>query len=90
MSYDKEERAGLDRLVKEITSWDGEQVKSIQLDTYSSKGRSEELAMPLINICNNITDAVEKLIVWHKYLTTYREGDAVYIEVSTGHPDMLE
>ena len=27
----------------------------------------------------NITDAVEKLIVWHKALLTYREGDEVYI-----------
>ena len=41
ISCDKEERAGLDRLVKEITLWDGEQFKSIQIDTYSSKGRSE-------------------------------------------------
>ena len=37
----------------------------------------------------NITDAVEKLIVWHKALPTYREGDTVYVEFKTGNPDML-
>ena len=40
--------------------------------------------------CENITSAVEKLIVWHKVLTTYREGDVVYIEFKTGHPDMVD
>ena len=39
--------------------------------------------------CANITDAAEKLIVWHKELPTYREGDVVYIEFKTGHPDMV-
>ena len=29
------------------------------------------------------------MIVWHKSLTTYREGDAVYIEANTRHPDMV-
>ena len=29
--------------------------------------------------CANITAAVEKLIVWHKALPTYREGNAVSI-----------
>ena len=27
--------------------------------------------------CDNITDAVEKMIVWHKSLPTYREGNTV-------------
>ena len=39
--------------------------------------------------CVNITDAVEKMIVWHKVLPTYREGDEMYIEFKTGHPDMV-
>ena len=39
--------------------------------------------------CENITAAVEKLIVWHTVLTTYTEGDMVYIEINTGHPDMV-
>ena len=29
--------------------------------------------------CANITAAAEKLIVWHKEMTTYREGYEVYI-----------
>ena len=32
---------------------------------------------------------MEKLIVWNKLLTTYREVDVVYIEVNTGHPYMV-
>ena len=40
-------------------------------------------------ICANITAAVEKLIVLHKSMTTYREGDVVYIKFKTGHPVML-
>ena len=35
------------------------------------KGFSEEE----MRSCANITDAVEKLIMWHKSLSTYREGD---------------
>ena len=42
----------------------------------------------VISYYNN-TSAVEKLIVWHKALPTYREGDQVYIEFKTGHPDMV-
>ena len=42
-----------------------------------------------MRICANIAAGVEKLIVCHKALTTYREGDAVYIEFKTGSPDML-
>ena len=34
-------------------------------------------------ICANITAAAEKLIVWNKAMTNYREGDAVYIEFKT-------
>ena len=36
----------------------------------------------------NITSTVEKLIVWNKELHTYREGNMVYIEFNTVHPDM--
>ena len=32
-----------------------------------------------VSSCANITAAVEMLILWHKALTTYREGDAVCI-----------
>ena len=42
-----------------------------------------------VRICANIKSAVEKLIVWHKSLSTYREGDEVYMELNTGHPDMV-
>ena len=27
--------------------------------------------------------------MWHIALPTYRKGDAVYIKLNTGHPDML-
>ena len=40
-----------------------------------SQGFSEEEVI----IGDNITDAVEKLIVCHKSLTTYIEGDTLYI-----------
>ena len=39
-----------------------------------SRGFSEEEMI----ICVNIIAAVEKLIVWHKEIPTYIEGDAVY------------
>ena len=42
-----------------------------------------------MSIYANITDVVEKLVVWHKAMTTYREGDGVYIYFKTGHPDMV-
>ena len=42
-----------------------------------------------VSSCANITAEVEKLIVWHKALTTYRKGDKVYIEFDTGNPDMV-
>ena len=32
---------------------------------------------------------MEKLIAWQKALQTYREGDTVYIEFNTGHPDIV-
>ena len=32
-----------------------------------------------VSICANIKVAVENLILWHKALPTYREGDVVYI-----------
>ena len=50
-----------------------------------AQGFSEEEA----RISANIIAAVEKLIVWHKELPTYREVDVVYIEFKTGHPDMV-
>ena len=50
-----------------------------------AQGFSEEE----VSICANITAAVEKLIVCHKALPMYREGDTVYIEFNTGHPDIL-
>ena len=28
--------------------------------------------------------------MWHKALTTYKEGDEVYIEFKAGHPDMVD
>ena len=39
--------------------------------------------------CAIILDAVEKLTAWQKVLTTYIEGDEVYIELKTGNPDMV-
>ena len=42
-----------------------------------------------VSICANITDAVEKLILCHKALSHYREGDAVYIKFKTGNPNMV-
>ena len=39
--------------------------------------------------CDNITAVLEKLIVWHKELTSYREGDVAYIVFNTGQPDIL-
>ena len=44
MSCDKGERAGLGRLVKDISFWDGEQVQSILIYVDASKGISEEVA----------------------------------------------
>ena len=40
MSCNEGERAGLDRLVKDISLWDGEQVQLIRLDENESKGIS--------------------------------------------------
>ena len=40
-----------------------------------ARGFSEEA----VSRCANITAAVEKLIVWHKELPTYIEGDELYI-----------
>ena len=42
-----------------------------------------------VSRCANIKAAVENIIVCHKSLPTYREGDEVYIEFNTGHPDMV-
>ena len=39
--------------------------------------------------CANIRAVVEKMIVWHKALSTYIEDDMVYIEFKTGHPVMV-
>ena len=39
--------------------------------------------------CANITAAADTMIVWYKELPTYREGNAVYIQLKTGHPDMV-
>ena len=50
-----------------------------------ARGFSEEEA----SSCANITAALEKLIAWHKALPTYREGDAVNIELNTGHHDIV-
>ena len=40
-----------------------------------SRGFSEEE----VSSCANIAATVEKLIVWHKSLPTYKEGNVVYI-----------
>ena len=42
-----------------------------------------------VSSCANIKVSVEKMIMQNKALTTYREVDDVYIELKTGHPDML-
>ena len=42
-----------------------------------------------MSICVNITAGLENLIVWHKSLTTYREGDVVCIESNNVHPYMV-
>ena len=41
-----------------------------------------------MSVCANITAGVEKLIVWHKALPTYIEGDTVYIEFNNFYPDI--
>ena len=46
-SCDKGQHARIGRMVKEITFWYGEQVKSIMLDDNSSKGISEGVENPL-------------------------------------------
>ena len=40
-------------------------------------------------ICSNITAGVEKLIVRHKALPTYREGGMMHIEFKTGTPGVV-
>ena len=55
------------------------------LQELRSWGFSEEE----VNSCANIKSAVENLIVWHKSLPTYREGDEVYIESKTENPDTV-
>ena len=54
MSYDKGERAGLGRLIKEIALWDGEQLQSIQLDADAFKGISEKVSKALDVSLNHI------------------------------------
>ena len=39
--------------------------------------------------CSNIPAAVEMLVVWHKAMPTYIEGDSVYIEFNAGLPDVV-
>ena len=59
------------------------ELKKINRIKYSTKallelrdwGFSEED----VSRCANITDVVEKLIVWNESLPTYRGGEAVYI-----------
>ena len=40
-------------------------------------------------MCANITYGVKNIIVWHKSLYTYIEGDMMYIYSEIGPPDML-
>ena len=42
-----------------------------------------------MRIRTNITYVLKNLMLWHKALPTYREGDAVYIELRTSTPDMV-
>ena len=69
------------------------ELKEIKKITYFTKAllefRTQGFIEEEVIRCANITAAVERLIVWHKSLPTYREGDAVYIEFKTGHPDMV-
>ena len=51
--------------------------------------RAQVFSEEEVRSCANITATVQNLIVWHKALPAYREGDVVYIEFNTGHPDML-
>ena len=41
-----------------------------------------------VNNCPNIKLELDKLIVWHRELQTYREDDVLYTKLNTGHPDM--
>ena len=41
-----------------------------------------------VNNSSNITLELDKLIVWHRELHTYREDDVLYKKLNTGHPDM--
>ena len=54
MSCNKGEISGLGRMVKEIAFCDGEQVQSIRLDAYASKGSSEEVSKALDVSLNQI------------------------------------
>ena len=42
-----------------------------------------------MSICVNIKYGVENIIVWHRAIFTYREGDTRYIQFNTGPPDVV-
>ena len=59
------------------------ELKKLKRIKYFTKSLLELRALGFIeeevSSCANITDVAEKLIVCHKALPTYREGDMVYI-----------
>ena len=42
-----------------------------------------------MSICANITSRVENIVVCHKVLPTYRQGDVLYICFKAGSTDMV-
>ena len=51
--------------------------------------RSWDFSEDEVSIYTNNKSAVENMLVWQKVLSSYREGDVVYIESKTGHPAMV-
>ena len=84
MSCDNVERDGLGRQVKYMAFWNYEQVKSIRLDAYASKGISEEVAkaldVSLNHICTYRSDGRRTLIIVH---TTYSGSGGVTESLSS-------
>ena len=56
------------------------------LQELGAQGFSEEE----VSSFANITVVVDYLIMWHKEMNIYIEGDTVYIKLNTGKPGMVD
>ena len=69
------------------------ELKKLKGENYFIKAllelRARGFSKEEVRICANITSMVDKLVVWHKELHTYREFYGVYIESTIVHPDMV-